>query len=50
MSFIKGGSSQVRFEEAFRVLSYIFHLTYLNISMVLTTSKTVNLGPNAHIL
>lgn len=50
MSFVSGGGSQVRLEEAFKVLSYIEISEVINMSVVSTTSKTINLQSNAHIL
>lgn len=50
MGFVSGEGSQVRLEEAFRVLSYIGISEVVNISVISTTSKTVKLGSNAYIL
>lgn len=50
MSFVSGGESQVRLEEAFRVLSSIKISKVKNISVLPTTSKTVYLESNVRIL
>lgn len=46
MSFVNGGGSQVRLEEAFRILFYIKISEVKNVSVVSTTSKTVYLESN----